>query len=48
VTTPGEFKYVVGWFTVFVKDNIIVRLGPFETEEQAKQEREKQTGVKKD
>jgi hypothetical protein len=46
VTTPGEFKYVVGWFAVYTdKNGCIVRLGPFETQEEAKAEREKAEGL---
>ncbi len=36
---PGEFKYVEGWFAVFFEDGLIVREGPFDTEEEAKAER---------
>jgi hypothetical protein len=43
VSISGEFKYVSGWFTIFVNDEtgLIERLGPFETEELAKAERKK-------
>jgi hypothetical protein len=53
MTTTGEFQYVTGrgtgtgWFTVFVnKTGCIERVGPFETQEEARLEREKQTGAK--
>lgn len=45
MTTTGEFKYVEGWFSVFVgKTGLVERCGPYNTEEQAKLEREKETG----
>jgi hypothetical protein len=47
MTTTGEFQYKVGWFAIFVnKKGCIERVGPFETQEEARLEREKQTGVK--
>jgi len=43
----GEYKYIQGWYAVFVNEKkLIVRVGPFNTQDEAKAEREKQTGVK--
>lgn len=38
----GEYKYVQGWYAVFTnKKGLIERVGPFETQELAKAERER-------
>jgi hypothetical protein len=39
----GEFKYVEGWFTVVYNDKtgLVERHGPFDTEAEAKAERER-------
>ncbi len=42
MTTRGEFKYASGWYGIYItRDGIIERVGPFETEEEARLEREK-------
>jgi hypothetical protein len=44
MTTTGEFKYVTGWFAVVIIKGLIQRVGPFETQEEAKAERERLEG----
>lgn len=47
MSATGEFKYVNGWYTIFTGNKgLVERHGPFETEELAKKERDKRTGVK--
>jgi hypothetical protein len=46
MTTEGEFKYIEGWFTVIRgKSGLLERIGPFATEQEAREEREKRSGV---
>lgn len=48
MSANGEFNYPAagGWFAIFTnRDGIIERVGPFDTQEEAKAEREKQLGM---